>query len=228
VDVEISLRVGLSDFRRVDLVEPVDFADLGRDVVVQSLERIIHVTVFMYLPVAFLQILIDEIDFHFIGHLPQAGMLITVNDISLSGLTIGRGQEYLFDDILDLFNGHDLVIKELFGQTQDPDAQFPRRCDIVFARGGALAIALVIFSALNLTKRPSRFLILVCIKKASPIVTDFDDFFMSGIAQYIGVDGKRNTIYRHNQEKNFRNVQMHFALQGPGMLIMAETLLKGP
>jgi len=126
VNMEIPLAVGLPDLRGIDLVKPVNLADLGRYIVVQSLERIIHVTVLVHLPVDLPEVLIHEVDLHFVRDLPQAGMLIPVDDISLGGPPVGRIQKHLFDDILDFLHRHDLAVEKSLGQVQDPDGHLVR------------------------------------------------------------------------------------------------------
>jgi len=133
--MEIPLAMGLPDLRGIDLVEPVNLADLGRYIVVQSLERIIHITVFMHLPVDLPEVLIHEVDLHFIRDLPQAGMLIPVDDISLGGPPVGRIQKHLFDDVLNLLHRHDHAVEKSIGQVQDLDGHLARNFVVEFSRG---------------------------------------------------------------------------------------------
>ena len=51
VDMEVPIRMGQADLGGIDLVQPVDLADLRGYVVVQSLERVGHVGVLIDLPV---------------------------------------------------------------------------------------------------------------------------------------------------------------------------------
>ena len=51
MDVEIPFRMRPSDFGGIDFVQPVDLADLGGDVVVQSLQGVIHIAVFVNFPI---------------------------------------------------------------------------------------------------------------------------------------------------------------------------------
>ncbi len=92
-----------------------------------------HITVFIDLPVDFLQVLIDQIDPHLIGDFSQPGVLITIDDISLGCLDIGRRQDDLFNDVLHVLYAHDLVAKELLCQVKDSYGQFFGSLNIKFA-----------------------------------------------------------------------------------------------
>ena len=134
VDVEVAFRMGLPDGRRVDLIEPVDLADLRGDIVVQALERIVHIAVFMDLPVHFLEVLIDEIHLHLVGDLAQTRMLVPVYNVGLCRQPVGRTQQNLLDNVLDLLHPHDVVAVQLLRQVQGADRQPLGRLVIEFAR----------------------------------------------------------------------------------------------
>ena len=102
MDVDFSVFMGLPDFRGINTVEPVFGGDFGGNIVVQSLQRIGHVTVFLDFPIHFVNIIIHQIHIGPGGNLPSLSVLFAIKDISLGGFVEGRVQQYALDDVLDL------------------------------------------------------------------------------------------------------------------------------
>ncbi len=107
MDVEISLAMSIGDVVRVDLVQPVVAGDVGRDVVVQTLQGVAHVGVLVDPP-----ILLGEVGIHRFDRFldkgsgfTQRGMLLTVEDVGLGGLGMAILDEDLFDQVLDVLDG---------------------------------------------------------------------------------------------------------------------------
>ncbi|OQC51321.1 MAG: hypothetical protein BWX55_01855 [Deltaproteobacteria bacterium ADurb.Bin022] len=121
VNVKIAFRMRFVNFRRVNFIEPVNLADFRRNIIIQSLQGVIHVAVFIDLPVKLLQVLIDEINFHSIGDISQTGVLISINDVRLCCLAVRRAQQNFFNNILNFFYGQDFAVEEFLGQIQDFD-----------------------------------------------------------------------------------------------------------
>ena len=107
MDMEIAVHVGVPDLRRIDPLEPVLGGDGGGDVVVQPLEGIAHVAVFVDPPVGVVQIAFDELEalgekaFPF----PDFPVLLAVEDVGLGDLGVAPLDEHFFDQVLDVFNG---------------------------------------------------------------------------------------------------------------------------
>ena len=70
--------------------------------VVQSLERIAHVAVFLDAPVHLLEVAVDEVEAGAVHHVADAGVLVAVDDVGLGGLAVGGVEEDFLDDVLDV------------------------------------------------------------------------------------------------------------------------------
>ena len=81
VDMKISIHLGFFNFIGIYLVQPVNLTYFGGEIVVQPLEGIIHVTVFVYFPVHLLEVLVYKINLHLVGNFSQSRVLISVYDI---------------------------------------------------------------------------------------------------------------------------------------------------
>ena len=126
--------VRLLDLGGVDLVEPVDLAHLRGDVVVEPLERVVHVAVFVDLPVRLGKVLVHQVDLHLVDDFPQPGVLVAVDDVGLGGFAVWRLKQGLLDDVLDFFDAWNPVAQELLGQREHLDRQAPRGSRVVFLR----------------------------------------------------------------------------------------------
>ncbi len=118
MDMEIPADMGLANFRRVDTVQPVLGGDGGGDVVVQSLEGVTHVAVFVDAP-----ILAHDILVHGLFHVQEHGadvsdvfVLLAVENVGLGGLGVTVFDENLFDDVLDFFDGGGEVVTEFLDE----------------------------------------------------------------------------------------------------------------
>lgn len=60
--MHIACTVQLADFWGVNFVEPIGFADFARDVIVQPLQTIVHIAIFVDAPIEFRKVLIDQIN----------------------------------------------------------------------------------------------------------------------------------------------------------------------
>ena len=159
MDVKVPLRMGQPDRRWIDLVEPVDLADLRGDIVVQTLQGISHVRVLIDLPVRTVQVAVDQVHIRAGNNLPDARVLLAVDDIGLCGALELRGEENFFHDILDLLDGRDPPGKRLLRKVEHPESETSgsllvefagcfsctgySRCDLVRAKRNDDAIALL-------------------------------------------------------------------------------------
>jgi len=92
------------DLRGVDTVQPVRRGDSRCDVAVEPLERVVRVAIFLDSPVQVLEVVLNEIDPCRGREISYLGVLVSVEDICLSGLIEGGVEESPFHDILDRFH----------------------------------------------------------------------------------------------------------------------------
>ncbi len=110
VHMEVAVGVCVAHLGAVDFVEPVCLADFAGDVVIEALERVGHVAVFLDFPVEALEVLVDEFDIGLLDHFADARVLVAVEHIGLCRALIGREEERFLDDVLDLLDGGNLSV----------------------------------------------------------------------------------------------------------------------
>ena len=98
VDVHGAAHVRFADLGGVNLVEPVDLADLARDMVVEALERVAHVAVFLDAPVHLREVAVDEVEAGAVDHVADLRVLLAVDDVGLGGLAVGGVEKNLLDE----------------------------------------------------------------------------------------------------------------------------------
>ena len=106
---------------RIDLVQPVVAGDIGGNVVIEALQRIPHVGVFIDTPVFLGEVGIHRFD-RFLDELPgfaQRGVLLAIENEGLGGFGVTVLNEDFFDQVLDILNGRDSPI--LVNDLEDPD-----------------------------------------------------------------------------------------------------------
>ena len=141
VDVHGAAHVRLADFGRINLVEPVDLADLARDVVVQALERVAHVAVFLDAPVHLLEVAVDEVEACAVDHVADAGVLLAVDDVRLGGLAVGGVEEDFLDYVLHVFDADWLrVVVDCGDEGHRADGEVVRLGGVELAGGFACAL----------------------------------------------------------------------------------------
>ena len=59
MDMEITILMGLAYLRGVYLIQPIALANLAGDIIIQALERVGHIGVFLNLPVQTLQVFVN-------------------------------------------------------------------------------------------------------------------------------------------------------------------------
>ena len=65
MDMKITVKMRALNIFGVNLIEPVNFADLGGNVIIETLQGKTHVAVFFYLPIRLGKILLYQIDIEF-------------------------------------------------------------------------------------------------------------------------------------------------------------------
>jgi hypothetical protein len=78
MDVEIAARMSVSDFRGIYTVQPVFCGDIRGNVIVESLEGIAHITVFLDFPIQLLDIMLDKVNVGFGRYASDLSMLFPV------------------------------------------------------------------------------------------------------------------------------------------------------
>ncbi len=105
VQVQAAAQVRFPHFRRINLVKPINLADVAGDVVVQALQRIGHIAVFLDLPIGSIQVLVDQVQVRLLHHFADTGVLVTIEDVCLRRLFKRRSQQSLFNEVLNILNG---------------------------------------------------------------------------------------------------------------------------
>lgn len=126
--------MGLAHLGRVNLVEPVNRADLAGDIVVQALERVGHVAVFAHAPIELPKIAVDQVEVGLLDQLAVAGVLLAVENVGLGRLLEGGGQQRLFDNVLDAFDRRGVFSRDHLNHAQY--AQGERLGDILAELAG--------------------------------------------------------------------------------------------
>ena len=116
MDMDIPAFMGMPDFRRVNAVQPVFGGDFRGNIVVQSLQRIGHVTVFLDFPIHFIDVIVHQIHIGLGGNLSDLSVLLSIKDIGLGGFVKRRVQQHAFDDVLDLLDLRNRSRPQLMGQ----------------------------------------------------------------------------------------------------------------
>ena len=93
-----------SDLGRINFVKPVFRGDIRGDVIVQPLQGVAHIAVLFDFPIQALNIVIHQIDIGLGGDAADLGVLFTVDDICFGCGVIGGFEQYMFDNILNLFH----------------------------------------------------------------------------------------------------------------------------
>ena len=96
--------MGSADLLWINAVKPVIFAYLIGNIIVQALEGVGHIGIFFNLPIQSVKIVIDELNIGLFDKFTHFGMLVAIEDICLGGFFIGRGQQDLFNQVLNLFH----------------------------------------------------------------------------------------------------------------------------
>ena len=106
VDVEIAVHVRVANLGRVDALEPVLGRDGGRYVVVEPLEGIAHVAVFVDAPVGAVQVAFDQLQA--LGQeafpLPDLPVLVAVENVCLGDLRVAALDEHFLDQVPGRFS----------------------------------------------------------------------------------------------------------------------------
>ena len=124
VYVELPLLVCVPDLRRINTIQPILRGNIRRKVIIQSLERIAHIAVFLDFPVLFLNIMFNHINTCLGRYFPYLGMLFPIQDICL-GRFVKRGVEKNpFYNILNFFHLRKRSETHFVGQGQDPECEF--------------------------------------------------------------------------------------------------------
>ena len=134
VDVKVALGVRRADLGRVDLVQPVDLAHLGGDVVVQSLEGVAHVGVLFDLPVRLVEVAVDQVDVGARDDLADLRVLVPVEDVRLGRLPVLGREQHLLHDVLDLLDRRNLAGEGLLGDGHHAQHELLRRLEAELCR----------------------------------------------------------------------------------------------
>ena len=106
MDMDIGLSVGVADFRRINIVEPIVGHDFTGNVKNQTAQRIALVGIGIHTPIQMLQILIHgAFDIHETATgIASLCTLFAINNISTQSLTESGIKERVFYGVLNLFN----------------------------------------------------------------------------------------------------------------------------
>ncbi len=127
VQMQITVQMRLAHFWRVNLVEPVDFAYVAGDVIIQALQREGHVAVFLHAPVQSLQVLIDQIDSGTVGQFAQPRVLVAIDQVGLGRFLERRCEQHLLDQVLYSLDAGRLAAIRALQERQHARGKLPRR-----------------------------------------------------------------------------------------------------
>ena len=104
MNMKITADMSVAHIRRINFVEPIIRADRGRNIIIESLQRIIHVAILAYFPIQLFQIAFHEIigiDHGFeIAHFV---VLIAINNVGLGDLDQFVFNQNFFNQVLNFF-----------------------------------------------------------------------------------------------------------------------------
>ena len=121
VKVDSSALVSLSDLFRIYLIEPILFGEVLANVVVESVDALLHIGVFLYSPILFGKVAGKKLA-RFSDKSVYVSCLLssfTVENVSLCGLSVSFVDEHFFDDVLNVLNGGYLVVEFGFRRFYD-------------------------------------------------------------------------------------------------------------
>ena len=105
VHVEVSSLMRPAHLFGINGLQPVALADVGSDVIVESLQREGHIAVFLDLPVGIPQVFLDKHPPALLAaQAPHRGMLLSVQHVRLGDLEFPHGKKGLFHHVLHLFD----------------------------------------------------------------------------------------------------------------------------
>ena len=135
VQMNVTRLVGFSDLFGIDLVQPVFLGEVLADIVVESVDALLHVGVFLDAPVLVGKIageqlgsLADER-----GNLPRFLPSFAVEDVGFRGLRVTFVDEHLFDEVLNVLDGGDFVHKFNFRRLDDEVGESRRHFPVLAA-----------------------------------------------------------------------------------------------
>ena len=123
MQVKIAFGVHAFYFFGVNFVQPVNFADFRGYIIVQPLQRVTHIAVFIYLPVYLLQVLVHQVHVKLGRNLTDACMLVAVQNISFGRFVVIGGQQYVFHNVLHVFHVGGRVGIKLLDNVNGSDGQ---------------------------------------------------------------------------------------------------------
>jgi len=104
VNMQITLFMRPTDFRRIDLIQPVGLGNFRRNVIIQTLQTIAHVGIFFDFPVQVINVFINQIDVRIGRNFTQFFMLVAVDDVGFGSFLELRINQRVLDDVLDFLN----------------------------------------------------------------------------------------------------------------------------
>ena len=111
MDVYVAALVRLAHVDRIDLIEPVFLRERLADIVVEPVHALLHVGVFLDLPVLVVEVIPEHVDRRADERvdLARAAALFAIEDVGLRGAGVARLDEHLFHDVLDALDVGRLV-----------------------------------------------------------------------------------------------------------------------
>ena len=124
--MDVAALVSLAHLFGIDLIQPVFLGEVLTDVVVESVDALLHVGVLFHAPV-----LVGEIAGEKLGRFSdERGDLsrfltsFAVQDVRLGGLRVSLVDEDFFHEVLDVLDGRDLVDEFHFRRLDDEVGKF--------------------------------------------------------------------------------------------------------
>ena len=133
--MDVAALVSLAHLFGIDLIQPILFGEMFADVVVQTVDALLHIGVLFHAPVLVGEIAGEQFG-RFAderGNLPRFLTSFAVKDVRLGGLRVSLVDEDFFHEVLDVFDGGNLVHELDFRRLDDEVGKLCRKLPVLAA-----------------------------------------------------------------------------------------------